>query len=98
MIDNTIFGQNAASVYIEVFEAHKAANKDVVVDVLEKYYGASTDYHNNRMEKVCTITNATKVAYRSWFSRSRKRVRVPLDGMCKLEIAADADIMEFFGG
>ena len=94
-LDDILFGKDIASIYIEVFEAHKAADKDVVVDALEKYYGFSTEYKSNRMERVCEITGATKVAYHSWFSRARKRVRLPLDGLCKLAIAADVDIMDF---
>ena len=42
------------------------------------------------------MTGATNGAYRSWFARSITKVRLPLDAMCKLAIAADADIMDFF--
>lgn len=94
--DDVIFGKDVASTYIEVFNAHKAAPKDVVVDKLEECYGKSNNYRNKRMERVTGITGATKVAYRSWFARSRTKVRLPLDAMCKLAIAADTDIMEFF--
>ena len=38
-LDNILFGADVASTYIEVFEAHKAADKDTLVDALEKYYG-----------------------------------------------------------
>ena len=95
-LDDILFGKDVASTYIEVFEAHKAADKDVLVDTLEKYYGLPTEPKKRRAETVCGITGATRTAYHSWFSRARRRVRVPLDGMCKLAIAADADIMEFF--
>lgn len=95
-LDNVLFGKDVATIYIEVFEAHKAAPKDVVVDKLEECYGRTNGYHKDRMERVTSITGATKVAYRSWFARSRTRVRLPLDAMCKLAIAADVDIMEFF--
>ena len=94
--DDVIFGKDVASTYIEVFNAHKTAPKDVVVDKLEECYGKSNNYRNKRMERVTGITGATKVAYRSWFARSRTKVRLPLDAMCKLAIAADTDIMEFF--
>ena len=94
--DNLVFGEDVATIYIEVFNAHRSADKSVVVDKLEECYGKSTDYHSNRMERVTGITGATKVAYRSWFARSRTRVRLPLDAMCKLAIEANVDIMEFF--
>lgn len=94
--DDVYFGKEAASVYIEVFDAHKAAPKDVVVDKLEECYGKTNGYHKERMERVIGITGATKVAYRSWFARSRTRVRLPLDAICKLAIEAGVDIMEFF--
>ena len=94
-LDDIISGKEVASVYIKVFEAHKAADKNVVVDVLEKYYGFPSESKEGRMKRVCEITGATKVAYRSWFSRAREKVRVPLDGLCLLAIEADADIMEF---
>ena len=95
-LDNVLFGKDVATIYIEVFEAHKAAPKDVVVDKLEELYGRTNGYHKDRMERVTGITGATKVAYRSWFARSRTRVRLPLDAMCKLAIEANVDIMEFF--
>ena len=94
-LDNILFGTDVASTYIEVFEAHKAADKDTLVDTLEKYYGVP-EPKRFRMNRVCEITGATRTAYHSWFSRARRTVRAPLDGMCKLAIAADADIMEFF--
>lgn len=94
--DNLVFGEDVATIYIEVFNAHRSADKSVVVDKLEECYGKSTDYHSGRMERVTGITGATKVAYRSWFARSRTRVRLPLDAMCKLAIEANVDIMEFF--
>ena len=95
-LDNVLFGKDVATIYIEVFEAHKAAPKDVVVDKLEECYGRTNGYHKDRMERVTGITGATKVAYRSWFARSRTRVRLPLDAICKLAIEANVDIMEFF--
>ena len=95
---NKEYPPDSAKIYIRAYNKRYDTDKNKVIDNLEKYYMSSGEllkHHlNTRKVTVMDICECTHHTYTSWFNRSRTNVRIPLDSLCRLAIAADVDIFD----
>ena len=93
------YGTDPTELYIEAYKAHRDLDKDILVDNLEQHFITCEEIwdldvteKNKRWELFEEICNCSYFTYKSWFNRSRKNVRVPLDQLCRIAIYLGVDV------
>ena len=95
---NEKYPPDSAKIFLRAYNLRYDLDKNKIIDNLEKYYPTSEEllqhHSNERKLNVMEICACNRHTYTSWFNRSRTNVRIPLDSLCKLAIAANVDIFD----
>lgn len=85
-----------AEEYIYLNNLWEDADKDVVLDNIERVFGDIKEPPNkdNTLKSIMKITGTSYYAVYAWFNRSRENVKVPLLKLCELSEGIHVDVLD----